>query len=624
MKVYKHILQFVFLIFLALPTFVFSANASLSIFPSTGSFPIGDIFTAEIRIDTGGNEVGTSDATLVYNPYDLEYVSVSDEGSVFSTILVDSTRKKGEIDLSGFVERGQKPYSGRNGLFATVTFRPIRNASTQLHFSKGAITPPLSLTASVGNMANLLSGLHAASYTLVPKETVPATIFYASAEEDFDIKAMPAPKDEWFGTTSVKLSWTLPKEATEMRTLLTDNPNDTPNKLYPVPVTDIVLTDLNEGINYFLLQFKNSGSWGSVIHYPIKVDLSPPSYLSVKEEKRKDISDPKVSFLFEASDAYSGVDHYEIAIDGGDTNEIDADENKTKYQPEELKSGEHVLTVTAFDVAGNGTSTDLVFMVKALESPSLINDSVPTGVLTGDTINVRGMTYPNSDVTVFISHNEGEAKEKKVKSDDSGAFVVTVTEKAKAGKYTVWFTVTDSRGATSPPSIKRSIEVKQPFIMLFGTVAVTYMSVIVPLVAMIFLLGLILWLVYTWIRGYRKRVKLETEEAYHTTKKEFDALRKELIKQIGVLEKANQSRELTREEMRIFTDLSKRLDKIERHIEQEIDDIEDVEENVVSNVSNTKVSGAFDRYKNKLKRNEMEASAVRADGTIHLRPKRVE
>jgi uncharacterized protein HemX len=50
-------------------------------------------------------------------------------------------------------------------------------------------------------------------------------------------------------------------------------------------------------------------------------------------------------------------------------------------------------------------------------------------------------------------------------------------------------------------------------------------------------------------------------------------LRDELRKQIGMLEKANQSRELTREEMKIFNDLSRKLDYIERHIEQEIEDI---------------------------------------------------
>jgi hypothetical protein len=76
--------------------------------------------------------------------------------------------------------------------------------------------------------------------------------------------------------------------------------------------------------------------------------------------------------------------------------------------------------------------------------------------------------------------------------------------------------------------------------------------------------------------------------------------------------------------MRIFTDLSKRLDKIERHIKQEIDDIEDVEDENVSLGRERDVKGSLERYINKIKRNEMMASAVKEDGTIHLRPKRAD
>jgi hypothetical protein len=102
---------------------------------------------------------------------------------------------------------------------------------------------------------------------------------------------------------------------------------------------------------------------------------------------------------------------------------------------------------------------------------------------------------------------------------------------------------------------------------------VTYLSVIVPLVALILLLCLVLWLGYVWMRGYRTRVSRETGDAYTVVGEEFTALREELVKEIGALEKANQSRELTREEMRIFHDLSRRLDLIERHIAAEIEDI---------------------------------------------------
>jgi DNA replication initiation complex subunit (GINS family) len=142
--------------------------------------------------------------------------------------------------------------------------------------------------------------------------------------------------------------------------------------------------------------------------------------------------------------------------------------------------------------------------------------------------------------------------------------------------------------------------------MLFGGIAVTYLSVIIPLAALILLLGLVLWLGYSYVRGYRSRVRKETQEAYQVVAEDFRALRDEMVRQIGMLEKANQSRELTREEMRIFRDLSRRLDHMEDHISSEIDDIEEVcdtDEKPVSSVEHDTLS----RYQNDMARDRAPA-----------------
>ena len=337
-----------------------------------------------------------------------------------------------------------------------------------------------------------------------------------------------------------------------------------------------------------------------MIAYPLNVDVSAPSYVLIREAEREDTSDPRVGFFIESSDTFSGIGKYEVGIDGESVGAWERPEDGI-YSPTGLTPGEHILTARAYDLAGNSTSTDLLFLVKSLEAPILKNESVPERVLTGDTITIQGTSYPDAEVTVFISHNEGEATEKVVSTDGTGNFTATITDGAKAGKYTLWFAVTDKRGAKSPNSVKRSILVTQPSIILFGSTAVTYLSILVPLIGLILLLVLVLWLGYSWLRGYRYRVKKETGDAYHVAREEFKKLRKELISQIGMLEKANQSRELTREEMRIFDDLSKRLDKIESHITQEIEDIETVqyEEDVVERTH--VVEGSFETYRNKVR-----------------------
>lgn len=601
--------------FVVLPGVTHAQSAALSLTPATGVFPVGEPFTIAVHINTDGQEVSIVDATIAYEPTDVKYVSVSDTDSVFSRVISDSNTDYGKVSISAINENGKTGFIGNDGLVAKLTFIPLKNTATEFHFASGGAQKPYELGASVGNITNILKGLHAATYNFIPKENMPASPLYANASEAFEITPLPVPNSDWFGTTSVKLSWTLPEGATEMRTGISKDPQAKPEKMYPVPVSTETITDLSEGLQYFLLQFGYDGDWGEVVRYPVRVDLSGPSYVIIKETERSDPSDPRVAFAIESSDDQSGLDYFEMSIDGGDAHRWE-DQDSGIYHPEDLSPGEHVLTATAFDAVGNSTSSDALFLVKSISSPTLINSTVPEKVLTGDTITVKGTTYENAEVTTYISHNDGEADEKVVKSDDEGVFTVTITDGARAGTYTLWFTVTDKRGATSPTSIKRSIEVKQPYIMLFGSIAVTYLSIIVPLIGLIVLLGLVLWLIYTWIRGYRGRVRVETNEAFHTTRKEFDRLREELINQIGMLEKANQSRELTREEMRIFTELSKRLDKIEQHIEQEIEDIESVQVEDEEVKREREVVGSFDKYREKVTKEG--GATVDASHTLRL------
>jgi hypothetical protein len=548
-------------------------GASLFLDPATAIIPIGEEFDVRVRIDTANTAVGTADALIAYEPQDLEFVSFSSEDSIFGSIIVPDEDTPGRVKVQGVVSQNRGVYTGTDGLFVTLTFRPLRNTATEVRFMQGAATPLLA--AAGGSVSNVLSGLGAATYTLIPREVVPvAAVAYASEEAQFEITPIPVPDDEWFATTSVTLSWTLPDSVTEMRTHTSDNPNDVPTKEYAIPVTQVTIPDLTEGTNYFHLQFKFSDEWGPVIHYPIKVDITEPDYVVITEAERSDASDPRAAFAIEAADIPSGVARYEVIVDNEEP--VVWNREDRVYRPEGLEPGEHLLTVFAYDRAGNSTSSDIEFLVRSLNPPTLTES--PDHVLTGNPITVRGTTYPDADVTVYISYEEGEATEKVVRSDATGTFVATLTDAAREGKYTVWFSVADDRGAVSPPSIKRSVKATQPFIMLFGGIAVTYLSVIIPLLALLLLLGVTLWLLYTYVRGYRRRVKRETGQAYSVVREEFEQLREDLIRQIGMIEQANQSRELTREELRIWDELHQKLTKIERHIAMEIADIEHVEE----------------------------------------------
>ncbi|HCC04866.1 TPA: hypothetical protein DEP58_00995, partial [Patescibacteria group bacterium] len=238
-------------LWIGLPAVLLADNASLSIVPATHVYPVSEPFTIEVRVDTGGAIIGTTDATIAYDPQDVSYVSVSGEGSVFSRISADSDSNYGKVSISGFIERGKEGFNGSNGLVARLTFVPLRNVETQFHFASGSATPPIALGASVADLANILSGLHVANYTFIPKESAVAGVPFASAQETFEITPLPIPYTEWFGTTSVKLSWTLPDGATEMRTLVSEKKDATPTKVYPTLLNSATLSGIPEGKNYF-------------------------------------------------------------------------------------------------------------------------------------------------------------------------------------------------------------------------------------------------------------------------------------------------------------------------------------------------------------------------------------
>lgn len=550
------------------------AETSLLLEPGTGTYPIGETFEVEVRLDTDGEDISAAEGAVSYNQNDLTVVTVSTEDSIFTSWLVTPTvdEDAGRISFQGLMSAGRS-YRGTDGLLMTITFRAERQNTSRVWFSQGA-----AVVASDAVGTNVLEALRTATYTLAPREVTPlfqnalaAQAIAANVSSgDIEITPIPVPKDEWFGTTTVKLSWSLPGSVTRLRADVHESPGARPTTDYVVPVSTITLDELEEGTQYFHLQFLEDDTWGEVTQFPLRIDLTPPEYVLAQEAERRDVADPRLRFAIDAADTLSGIRHFEIEIDGDEPVVWEGDTDY--FEPGTLEPGEHTLYVTAFDRAGNTVATSVDFRVQALESPVVV--SAPDEVIAGSPIVVRGSTYPDSTVTVFHSLDEGEPQSRTVESDSTGMFVANITDAAQSGMYTVWFQVHDDRGAASELSLKRSIESRQPLVVLMGGIAVSYLSIFIPLIGMVLLLGLILWYSFVWLRTYRSRVRRETTDASEVVVEEFARLRDTLREQVGELQQAKLERQLTRQEMRILDELKARLDHIEERILWEIDDIE--------------------------------------------------
>ncbi|MFT5352357.1 MAG: hypothetical protein ACI9GH_000204, partial [Candidatus Paceibacteria bacterium] len=274
---------------------------------------------------------------------------------------------------------------------------------------------------------------------------------------------------------------------------------------------------------------------------------------------------------FNASDETSGIAHYEVMIDGKDT-DIWQDDGSGIFETPALSPGTHILFAKAVDKAGNFLANSIELIVEPLESP-IITD-YPEEVQQGDLITIKGTTYPNSEITIWLQNKDKDPDVSTARSDGAGNFTFVSERGLNSGTHKLWATVTDQRGASSNPSEKITLVSKQPTFITIGSFAIGILSILVPLFALIILLVFMLW--YSWhkFRDMKSRLRKEVREAERALHKVFDLLKDAVHEEIKMLEKVKTKRKLTTKEEKTIKQLKKDLDDAEEFIKKEIKDIE--------------------------------------------------
>ncbi|MEK7067743.1 MAG: hypothetical protein AAB956_01970 [Patescibacteria group bacterium] len=84
----RNILLFIFLIsgvFGYSPlSYAQTYTASLYLSPSTGEYTVGNTFSIDVKVNTGGAAINAAEATLAFNPNSLEIVKLAKNNSIFA------------------------------------------------------------------------------------------------------------------------------------------------------------------------------------------------------------------------------------------------------------------------------------------------------------------------------------------------------------------------------------------------------------------------------------------------------------------------------------------------------------------------------------------------------------
>lgn len=565
-KIYK--IALIFLFFGLLSSAADAATLHFS--PSSGEYAVGKTLSVGVYAESADQAMNAASGIISFPQDKLEVTSLSKTGSIFTLWVQEPSfsNSAGTVNFEGIVLN--PGFTGATGKAIIINFRVKAAGVALVNFSSG------SALANDGQGTNILTSLGNARFSLggaastIPESTTPSAVFGAPFAPQISSPTHPDP-NKWYAQKDAKFTWSTPVDTTGVRLLVGKIPSAIPAVTYIPAINEKEVANFTDGIWYFHVQLRNASGWGEISHFRFQIDTEKPIRFDISEIPRTDPTEPKARFIFDAKDDTSSIDYYEIQIDGGSPEKWN-DDGSHRYETAVLEPGKHILIAKAVDKAGNSLANSAELTIEALNPPAITD--YPRELQSGEPLIVRGSTYSDSKVTIWLQREKDDPKSFIVESGRDGKFTFGADERLRDGIYRLWAEVVDDRGTKSLPTEKIIIAVARPAIFRVGSWVVSFLAVIVPLAVLVFAFLFILWHGWHKFSLLRKRIRKEVREAEFSLHKAFDLLKENVRGQIKILEKTRTKRQLTEEEEKIVKQLKRDLDDAERFIRKEIEDIE--------------------------------------------------
>ena len=562
----------IFLLFTSYTLSVSASDAVLYLSPGIGEYSIGSTFDINVFINTAGDPVNATQARVVFSPEELRVVGVDKTESILGswTQMPAFSNEDGEVSFAGSTDES---YVGETGHVLTITFEALKNVQTEISFLGGA-----AILADDGLATNILTEMRAGIYLLTPSQSTPEAVEIKTASTSKQITELISvthPDSEvWYNEKDVFFSWGLTSDVESLRLLFDDSENSLPFVNYGDRlITEKNIKDVEDGVWYFHVQTYNGEEWSGVVNKQVNIDTTAPASLVIKETAREDLSDPAVSFSFIAVDDSSGVVKFETKIDDGEWLEEELVDGL--FKPGAVTSGDHNLSVRAYDAAGNYTEDSKLFSVKYTSAPTV--DEINSPLSEGDSLFIQGGAEPDSEIKVWIEREGTAPVEVVVQSDEKGIYSYVYDDKLIAGAYTVWTQMIDGEGLLSELSDRISIAVSEPPMASVGEQTLEYFMFVIPLLGFVILLAHLIITKTRKIKVYQEAVDVEAHEASDVTHNTFENIHSEMEEYFTLLKSAEKQRDLTKEEGEIKKFLATKFQDEEEIVQKEIEDIVEIE-----------------------------------------------
>ncbi len=564
-KINLRLFSWLFLFFLGFFAVNYAEAAILYFNPSSGNYTVGNIFTVNILVNTEGVAINNAEAVINFPSDFLEIVSVSKSGSTFSLWVEEPTfsNSAGTLSFNGGLPT--PGYNSSAGKILSTVFRVKKVGSASLLFSSAAVRANDGYGTNVFKTGvQALFNLISEEKPLPPEEELPPPIV-SGVPEAPQVSSLTHPDPEkWYSNNDPEFNWTLPQDVNGVSIYLSKSPTSNPGPLPDGLFSSKSYQDIEDGISYFHIKFKNQYGWGEITHRKVLIDTEPPKPFEIEVKEGKETTHPQPTLVFETSDDTSGVSYYEIIIDKENPIKTEGPE----YKLPSLILGKYTIIVKAVDEAENQMLAMTEINILPIETP-IITD-YPHELLPGSILSIKGTALPEVTVKLYIQKDEKEIKTGETKSDKEGKWVYIEVEPVEKGVYQVWAEAIDISGARSELSEKVTVLVSPPVFIRIGKLAIDYLTTIITLLILILIIVLIILWGWLEIKKKRKKIQKEITEAEKALYQAFKALKEETEEQIA---KLDGKPGLSKRETKICNDLKKALKISEEFVGKEIKDV---------------------------------------------------
>lgn len=514
--------------------------ATLYMIPNSSAFNIGEEFTIDLKAGADDEFLNAGQATVSFSNDVLELVSIDKSGSSFN-FWVEEPSVSNETGTLSFIGGTTRGISGASLQIIRMKFK-----------TKGAGVANLSitdavLTASDGKGTNILSAVEDASVR-VGTQVMPAKVL---AEKEIPV-ILPAPVTRtpikstkapavpiiivplyasttaWYSSQGDTIAlWEVPNDVTGVSATIDNSPETVPSQLEPALLTGKKFGILDEGTWYVHVRFRNNVGWGKPGHYRINIDTTAPlSFDTIIDSEASENPSPEISFT--TADSLSGIDLYQISLDGERISETE--QNNLILPP--LAPGTHTVHVRASDKAGNSTESVLSFEILPLETP-VVHFYTET-ISKSETLFASGTSVPEGTVIFVVKDKRGNEIVKGVTTADStGRWEFrTADPLSSSGSYTFNVMVFDTRGAQSFPTNDSTFRVRALVLFTLGSVDFGWFEIL--LIVILLILAVAVWFVLFIVKkgtvrgAYSTVIGRDVEKFSAMLKEEIDEVKKKV------------------------------------------------------------------------------------------------